>query len=67
MVNILHPAIRGGGNDVTESEVANIIYESGIAQSMVAVGEVLSNVLNGSKGSDEESDGEEKKIEEATE
>ena len=67
MVKILHPAIRGGGNDVTETEVAKIIYESGVAQSMVAVGEVLSNVLSGSRGSDEESESEEKKTEEVTE
>ena len=54
MVAILHPALRGGGNDMTGDEVAELIYQTGVAQSMVAVGEILANVLTGNSEDTEE-------------
>ena len=46
IVSILHLALRGGtGKDFTESEVKKIVWESGLANSMKAVGEVLSASL----------------------
>ena len=46
IVSILHLALRGGtGKDFTESEVKKIVWESGLANSMKAVGEILSASL----------------------
>ena len=63
IVGVLHPAIRGGGNYVTENQVADWVYQAGIAPSMVAAGEILANVLGGAGGLDGESA--EKNVEEA--
>tara|TARA_R110002110_G_scaffold235272_2_gene451297 strand:- start:215 stop:571 length:357 start_codon:yes stop_codon:yes gene_type:complete len=54
MLHILHPALRGGGNNMTADEVGELIYQAGVGQSMVAVGEVLANVLTGNSEEDEE-------------
>lgn len=51
---VLHAAIKGGGNDVTEKDVNKIIWEAGIVAAMGAAGEVLSNALIG--GQDEGKD-----------
>mgnify|MGYP003646428746 FL=1 len=68
MCKLMHPALRGGGNNVTESEVATIIYEAGVGPSLVVCGQILSNVVQGPK-KDGEEEGEDsgKKIEEAPE
>ena len=48
---ILFVAIKGGGNNVTEKDVAKIIWDAGIVQAMAVAGDILTNVLLG--GQDE--------------
>lgn len=47
MVSILLPIIRGGGNDLSEKEIKQIVWDAGIAATMNATGEVLAKALMG--------------------
>ncbi len=51
IVNILHPIIKGGGNDVTVKDISNAVWDAGLAEAMRAVGEILGAAL--SNGDDE--------------
>ena len=44
---IIQSALKGGGNDIKENEVNQLIYESGITEGMRVCGELLANVLQG--------------------
>ena len=44
---IIQSALKGGGNDIKENEINQLIYESGITEGMRVCGELLSNVLQG--------------------
>mgnify|MGYP003113390162 CR=1 FL=1 len=44
---IIHSALKGGGNDLDETKVNHLIYESGITEGMRVCGELLANVLQG--------------------
>lgn len=55
--NILHPIIKGGGNDVTMKDIQNAVWDAGLAEAMKAVGEILGTALTG--GNDE---GNQKKV-----
>ena len=52
--NVLTPALKGGGNDVDNTKVAQIVYEAGMADGMRVVGEVLSNVLTAGKADEDD-------------
>jgi len=54
IASIITPALRGGGEDIKEDEVAKIIYQSGVADGIRVCGELLSNVLSGGSEDDEE-------------
>lgn len=55
--NILHPIIKGGGNDVSMKDIQNAVWNAGLAEAMKAVGEILGTALTG--GNDE---GNQKKV-----
>ena len=64
--NILTPAFRGGGNNLSHKEVCELVYSGGMADGLRVCGEVLANVLNA--GSEEQKEEEiEKKEETLTE
>ncbi len=52
MCGILHPIIKGGGNDVSMKDVQNAVWDAGLAEAMKAVGEILGTALTG--GNEEE-------------
>lgn len=52
--NILHPIIKGGGNDVSMKDVQNAVWNAGLAEAMKAVGEIIGVSLG---GGDEEGSG----------
>lgn len=53
IASIITPAIRGGGADIKQDEVASMIYQSGIAEGIRVCGELLANVLAGGQEDDE--------------
>lgn len=48
---ILFTAIKGGGNNVTEKEISNLIWKYGFVDAIKAVGEIIAIAL--SSGDDE--------------
>ena len=44
---IIQSALKGGGNDIKENEINQLIYQSGITEGMRVCGELLANVLQG--------------------
>ena len=53
MCSILHPIIKGGGNDISMKDVQNAVWDAGLAETMKVVGEVVAVSLGG--GSEEKS------------
>jgi len=51
MCNILHPIIKGGGNDISMKDIQNAVWDAGLAETMKAVGEIVAISLGG--GNDE--------------
>ena len=51
---VLHAAIKGGGNDVSEKDIDNIIWDAGIVDAMRVVGEILTNSLVGGQDTGKE-------------
>ena len=47
IVSILHPIIKGGGNDISVKDIQNAVWDAGLADSMKAVGEILGTALTG--------------------
>lgn len=45
IVNVLHPAMRGGSNDVTRNDVIKIVQDAGIINSTTAVANLLTAAL----------------------
>lgn len=56
-VSVLTPALRGGGNDVTDKDVKKIMQDVGITQSIQVVAQLLTQTLTAGM----EEDNEEKK------
>tara|TARA_Y100000114_G_C11756322_1_gene327075 strand:+ start:34 stop:381 length:348 start_codon:yes stop_codon:yes gene_type:complete len=58
MVAMLTPVIRAGGNDVDEKAVGAMLWESGLAEGMKAIAEVISAVLTsgGDEGNEEQAE-----------
>ena len=47
IIKVLTVSIRGGGNKIEEPQVKEIVAEAGVAPSLAAVGEILTNALMG--------------------
>ena len=45
IVNVLHPAIRGGGNNISRNDTIKIVQEAGIINSTTAVANLLTSTL----------------------
>tara|TARA_R110000751_G_scaffold246019_1_gene346015 strand:- start:1329 stop:1679 length:351 start_codon:yes stop_codon:yes gene_type:complete len=54
IISVLHPAIRGGGNDITRADTIKIVQEAGIINSTTAVADLLAKSLT--DNSEEEAD-----------
>lgn len=54
IVSVLHPAIRGGGNDITRNDTIKIVQDAGIIKSTTAVADLLAKSLT--DNSEEEAD-----------
>tara|TARA_Y100000114_G_C11757516_1_gene327734 strand:+ start:789 stop:1139 length:351 start_codon:yes stop_codon:yes gene_type:complete len=46
VLNVLTPAIKGGGNDINEKKVKDMIWSAGLIEGMRCAGEVLTVALN---------------------
>ena len=46
IVNVLTPAIRGGGNDVDAKQVQKWVWEAGLIEAMRCAGEIVTVALN---------------------
>lgn len=44
---VLHAAIKGGGNDVSEKDIDSMIWDAGVVDAMRVTGEILANSLMG--------------------
>ena len=55
IINVLLPALRGGGNDLQHKDVISIVQEAGIVKATTAVANLLANSLtdNSEEGTDE--------------
>lgn len=54
ILNILTPAIRAGGNNVSEKEVSSMIWEAGLSTAMREAGQVLVVAMGGDSEDDKE-------------
>ncbi len=45
IINVLTPALRGGGNDLQRKDVVNIVQEAGIVKATAAVANLLAKSL----------------------
>jgi len=46
IINILHPALRGGGNDLSMQQVMVLVDNAGIIEATTAVSQILGQTLN---------------------
>lgn len=46
MIQVLVPALRGGGNDVQAQDVMELVQQHGLVKSMAVVANVLTSVLS---------------------
>ena len=53
-VSVLTPALRGGGNDVTDKDVKKIMQDVGITQSIQVVAQLLTQTLTAGMEDDDE-------------
>ena len=53
VVQILHVALRGGGNDLDQKQVGELVFEAGLVEGIRVCGEILANCLNAGNGGDE--------------
>ena len=54
LLNILLPALRGGGNDFQMKDVTKIVQDAGIVETTTSVASLLTSALVTSEDSDEE-------------
>ena len=45
IVNVLTPAIKGGGNDVNEKDIMKLIGKGGLIEAMKCAGEIVTTAL----------------------
>ena len=43
---IIHPIVKGGGNDVSMKDIQKAVWDAGLADAMRVCGEVLASALN---------------------
>lgn len=53
IVFILQTALKGGGNDIKDAAMKNLIWDAGITQAITAVGEILTAALVGGEDKEE--------------
>ena len=58
-VNILSVAIRAGGNNMTQKEIGELVFQSGLTEGLRVTGEILANTITGGKSNQEEDEDEE--------
>ena len=46
VVNVIQPALKGGGNDLNHNDVAKMVWEAGLIEGMRVAGEILTVALN---------------------
>ena len=49
IVFVLQTALKGGGNDIKDAKMKQIIWEAGITEAVTAVGMLVSNVITGNE------------------
>ena len=54
IVTIMTIAIRGGGNNMNQKQVGELLFESGMIEGMKVCSEVLSNTITGGQKEDDE-------------
>jgi hypothetical protein len=47
IIIILTQAFRGGGNNLTQKDIGNLVFESGMINSLKVTGEILTNTITG--------------------
>lgn len=57
IIKVLTPALRGGGNDVQEKDVINLVQEAGLVNATRAVAELLAASLTDSNSEEAEEGG----------
>ena len=53
IVAVLHPALRGGGNDVDRKDVVKLVSDTGVVKSTTAVATLLTQTLTDENANDE--------------
>lgn len=46
VVNVIQPALKGGGNNVDHKDVSKMVWEAGLIDGMRVAGEILTVALN---------------------
>lgn len=53
-VTVLSIAIRAGGNNMTQKEIGELVFESGLTEGIKVTGEILANAITGGNKDEEE-------------
>jgi len=53
-VTVLSIAIRAGGNNMTQKEIGELVFESGLTDGIKVTGEILANAITGGNKDEEE-------------
>ena len=58
MISIITPVVRGGGNDVKESDIKKDIWEAGLAEGIKVCSEIIAQTLGagGNEGNEEQAE-----------
>ena len=54
IIAVLHPALRGGGNNLERKDVIKLVTDTGIVKSTTAVATLLTQTLTDSESDDDE-------------
>jgi hypothetical protein len=46
IVNVIQPALKGGGNNLDQKDVSKMVWEGGLIEGMRVAGEILTVALN---------------------
>lgn len=53
-ITVLSIAIRAGGNNMTQKEIGELVFESGLTEGIKVTGEILANAITGGNKDEEE-------------
>ena len=53
-VTVLSTAIRAGGNNMTQKEIGELVFEAGLTDGIRVTGEILANAITGGNKDEEE-------------